>query len=148
MSTHEQHRSAATSPDDALVDALAHLSFVVQLELAEVAAAHDLSLTQLRLLGILVDRTPAMAELATRLHLDRSSVTGLVERAEKRDLVRREKRPGDGRGVQVRITADGLRLVDHAKAALSPRVLALSSTLTARQRSTLVALVSTLLGGA
>lgn len=55
------------------VDALAQLSFVVQLTLTKVAGAHDLSLTQLRLLGILVDRTLAMAELASYLGLDRST---------------------------------------------------------------------------
>lgn len=148
MSTQQRDETVRDQPnpkDDRLVDALAQLSFVVQRELTEVAAAHDLSLTQLRLLGIVVDRTVAMAELATYLGLDRSSVTGLVERAERRDLVRREPRPGDGRGVQVRISAAGRRLAGDLRTALTPTMLALADKLTVRERTTLTALVVTML---
>ena len=75
---------------DEFVNALAQLSFVVQSMLARTAAKHDLSLTQLRLLGMLRDRRPSMQELAQRLGLDKSSVTGLVDRAERRGLMKRE----------------------------------------------------------
>jgi MarR family transcriptional regulator, lower aerobic nicotinate degradation pathway regulator len=75
--------------DLGLVDALAQLSFVVQGALGQVAAAHDLSIVQARLLGILRDRRPTIKELARFLQLDKSSVTGLVDRAEERGLVRR-----------------------------------------------------------
>ncbi len=71
------------------VDALSQLTFLVQGMLERRAAAHGMSLVQLRLLGLLRDRTPAMAELAAHLELDKSSVTGLVDRAERRGLVER-----------------------------------------------------------
>ena len=70
-----------------LLDALVQTSFTVMAMLEPVAAEHDLSLTQLALLAILRDREPTMAELAGYLGLDRSSVSGLVDRAEKRGLV-------------------------------------------------------------
>src|SRR3954462_10769404 len=73
----------------ATVDVLVQLSFLVQGVLGRIAAEHDLSLTQVRLLGILRDRRPGMLELARHLGLDKSSMTGLVARAEKRGLVRR-----------------------------------------------------------
>ncbi|MBE7195789.1 MAG: MarR family transcriptional regulator, partial [Gordonia polyisoprenivorans] len=75
--------------DSPLIDALVQVSFAVTAVLTKVAAAQDLSLTQIRLLGILRNRTPTLSELAERLGLDRSSVSGLIDRAAARDLVRR-----------------------------------------------------------
>ena len=63
-----------------LRDALAQISFALMAVLTEVAAEYDLSLTQLRVLGILRDREPTMADLATFTGLERSTVSGLVER--------------------------------------------------------------------
>ena len=71
------------------VDGLAQLSFLIQGLLERRAAEHDLSIVQTRLLGVLRDRTPTMNELARFLGLDKSSVTGLVDRAERRGLVAR-----------------------------------------------------------
>jgi DNA-binding MarR family transcriptional regulator len=61
---------------DELRDALAQMSFTLMAVLTEVAAEHDLSLTQLRVLGILRDREPTMAELATFTGLERSTISG------------------------------------------------------------------------
>jgi hypothetical protein len=49
----------------------------------------DLSLAQLRALATLRDRRPRMASLAAGLGLDRSTVTGLIARAEQRGPLRR-----------------------------------------------------------
>ena len=72
-----------------LRDGLVQVSFAVIAALSRVAAEHDLSLTRLRVLGILRDREPTMAELATYLGLERSTVSGLVDRAVQRGLVRK-----------------------------------------------------------
>lgn len=93
-----------------LLDGLAQLSFAVHAALERVAEKHDLSLAQVRLLGILRDREPAMRELAEFLELDKSSVTGLVSRAEMRGFVKRTASADDGRGVHVAITAKGKEL--------------------------------------
>ncbi|HEX4405693.1 MAG TPA: MarR family transcriptional regulator [Polyangia bacterium] len=90
-----------------LADGLAQLSFAVQSAIGRVADLHDLSLVQIRLLGILRDREPAMLAVATVMNLDKSSVTGLVDRAERRGLVRRTTTPEDGRAVRVGLTARG-----------------------------------------
>lgn len=78
---------------DDLRDGLVQTSFTVIAALSRVAADQDLSLTQLRMLGILRDREPAMAELATYLGLERSTVSGLIDRAVARGLVRRPPMP-------------------------------------------------------
>ncbi|WP_313543963.1 MarR family winged helix-turn-helix transcriptional regulator [Leifsonia aquatica] len=98
------------TPDDALVDALVQTSFVVTGVLTRVAAERDLSLTQLRMLGVLRDRRPRMAQLAALLGLDKSTISGLIERAERRGLVRRVPSADDARAVEVEATADGLAL--------------------------------------
>jgi DNA-binding MarR family transcriptional regulator len=97
----------AGSDAEGLGDVLVQLSFAVQLILGRAATAHGLSVIQARLLGILRDREPTMAGLARFLVLDKSSITGLVDRAERRGLVRRSAAPQDGRSVQVAITPHG-----------------------------------------
>jgi DNA-binding MarR family transcriptional regulator len=113
---------------DPLVDALAQTSFTVIAQLSRVAAEHDLSLTQLRVLAILRDRTPAMAALAEFLGLERSSVSGLVDRAERRGLVTRTPSRSDGRSVEIALTPAGHELA----ADVATEVSALLTPLTAR----------------
>jgi MarR family transcriptional regulator, lower aerobic nicotinate degradation pathway regulator len=127
------------------VDGLAQLSFVIQGTLERRAAEHDLSVIQTRLLGILRDRTPTMHELARFLGLDKSSVTGLVDRAERRGLVTRLPSAADRRAVLVSLTADGRTLVSEAAARFEADVTTLLSCLPPRDRQTLTRLVSRLL---
>jgi len=127
------------------VDGLAQLSFLVLGLLQERAAEHDLSIAQTRLLGILRDRHPTMLELGRLLRLEKSSVTGLVERAERRGLVARTRSPTDGRSVQVGLTKHGRALVTAASEQFSSDVDALLLNLPARDRDALGTLVSRLL---
>jgi DNA-binding MarR family transcriptional regulator len=126
------------------VDALVQLSFQVQRILAEAAAEHDLSIVQLRLLGILRDRQPGMLELGRHLGLDKSSITGLVSRAEKRGLVERSPSPHDGRGVLVTLTPAGRRLVEVGEAQINRRITQLTKRLNATQRKQFTQLASVL----
>jgi DNA-binding MarR family transcriptional regulator len=107
---------AASDQDLSMVDGLAQLSFLVHGTLERRAAQHELSIIQMRLLGVLRDRTPTMNELATLLGLDKSSVTGLVDRAERRALVARAPSSTDRRAVLVSLTTDGRALVSRAAA--------------------------------
>lgn len=135
--------SAAPPPEEGITpdespsttDALVQLSFLVQGVLARLAAEHDLSVIQVRLLGILRDRRPGMLELARYLGLDKSSMTGLVTRAEKRGLVRRMPSPHDGRGVLVELTEDGRRLTEHSGAELERRMAELTAVLSPREHA-------------
>ncbi len=102
-------RDSQELPDLSDVDALVQLAFLVHGALERRAVEHDLSITQVRLLGILRDRTPTMNELATLLGLDRSSITGLVDRAERRGLVRRVPAPEDRRSFLVTLSPAGVR---------------------------------------
>ena len=114
------HKPPAADPD--LVDMLAQLSFLVQNALAEIAGEHDLSLTGTRLLGVLRDREPTMHALGRHLGLDKSSISGLVDRAERRGLVRRSPSPADRRAFQVSITEPGRQLAEAIAARFAERV--------------------------
>jgi DNA-binding MarR family transcriptional regulator len=127
------------------VDALVQLSFLTKRLLAATGAEHDLSVIQIRLLGILRDRQAGMVELGTHLGLDKSSMTGLVARAEKRGLVRRLPSPHDGRGVLVALTPEGHRLTDLGTAEITRRLDALTGTLTTDERAAFRALATKLL---
>jgi DNA-binding MarR family transcriptional regulator len=136
---------APSSPQLDPVDGLAQFAFVVMGLLERRAAEHDLSIPATRLLGVLRDREPTMNELARLLGLDKSSVTGLVERAERRGLVERAPSPADRRAVLVRLTGEGRTLVSAAAGLFSADVDALLGHLPARDRAALSRLVSRLL---
>ncbi|MEV0737983.1 MarR family transcriptional regulator [Streptomyces sp. NPDC050549] len=108
--------------DLGLVDGLAQLSFLVQSALAEIAAQYDMSVVQTRMLGILRDREPTMNQLGRHLGLDKSSITGLVDRAQRRGLVTRTASTVDRRSFQVSITDAGRRLVEQVAARFAERI--------------------------
>jgi DNA-binding MarR family transcriptional regulator len=139
--TAREWRRARAAPDLGIVDGLVQLSFLVQSVLAQVAAGDDLTLLQSRLLGVLRDRQPSMAQLARLLGLDKSSTTGLVDRAERRGLVRRVEVPEDGRAVRVTLTAEGRRLVEVLGAEMGRQITELTDGLsdTNRRRLSLLA---------
>jgi MarR family transcriptional regulator, lower aerobic nicotinate degradation pathway regulator len=128
--------------DLGLEDALAQLSFLVWGTLAERASTDDLSMTQIRLLGILRDREPSMLELARLLGLDKSSVTGLVDRAEKRGLLLRAIDTDDHRSFRVSLTRAGRKTVDRVAAAFHADIEAISSCLSRADQIVLSGLAS------
>lgn len=130
------------SGDDALIDALSQSAFQTVAALSRLATEHDMSLTQLRVLAILRDRRVRMAELADYLGLERSSLSGLIDRAQARGLVERSPNPDDGRATNVSLTDEGRelaqRLAASARVALAPRV----APLVAAERNNLCTLLT------
>jgi DNA-binding MarR family transcriptional regulator len=118
-----------------LTDALVELSFLIQATLARLASEYDVSLIQVRLLGILRDREPGIVELADVLNLDKSSVSGLVDRAQRRGLVERASSTGtDGRAIRVLLTDRGRRLVSRFAARVAEELAELVKDLSPAQR--------------
>lgn len=101
------------APGNALVDALVQTSFVTIARLTRLGAEHDLSLTQLRVFGILRDRRLRMAALAEYLGLEKSTITGLIDRAEAKGIVARAPSAEDGRAIEVFLTKSGQELVER-----------------------------------
>jgi DNA-binding MarR family transcriptional regulator len=113
---------SSAAEDVGLVDALAQLSFLVQGALAEIAGQYDLSVIQTRLLGVLRDREPTMNQLGRHLGLDKSSITGLVDRAQRRGLVTRTASAVDRRSFQVSITDAGRQLAEQIAARFAEQI--------------------------
>jgi MarR family transcriptional regulator, lower aerobic nicotinate degradation pathway regulator len=131
---------------DDLRDGLVQVSFAVIAILNRVAAEQDLSLTQLRVLGILRDREPTMAELATYLGLERSTVSGLIDRAVVRGLVRKTADSADGRSVRVSLTAEARPLETRVIAEIGELMAPLTQRLNPGERKRLSALLAKALG--
>ena len=129
-----------------LRDALVQISFALMAVLTEVAGEHDLSLTQLRMLGILRDREPTMADLATFTGLERSTVSGLVDRAAQRGLVTKAADLHDGRSVRVTLTESARGLVPEVTAAIGDRIKPLTGQLSTTEQKRLTALLTKALG--
>ena len=127
------------------VDGLAQLSFLVQGLLERRARELDLSIIQTRLLGVLRDRRPTMNELARLLDLDKSSVTGLIDRAERRGLVERVPSTTDRRAVLVSLTGHGRSLASEGAARFAADVSLLLECLPSADRDALSWLISRLL---
>jgi len=129
-----------------LVDSLVQASFTVITLLSRVAAEHDLSLTQLRALAILRGREPTMAELANYLGLERSSVSGLIDRAVKRGFVRRDASSEDGRAVRVSLTPAGQRLARLGATEIGDLMMPMTRGLNPAEQKRLATLLDKMLG--
>jgi MarR family transcriptional regulator, lower aerobic nicotinate degradation pathway regulator len=128
--------------EDEPMDSLVQVSFAVTAVLSRVAAEQDLSLTQLRVLGILRDREPTMAELATYLGLERSTVSGLIDRAVQRGLVRKDADPADGRAVRVSLTPQARRLMGPLTAQIAGLIAPLTDRLSPAEQKRLSVLLT------
>ena len=149
MSTTADPEPVAATPDPVPADLLDNLvlaSFTVIALLSRAAAEHDLSLTQLRMMAILRDRTPTMADLADFLGLERSSVSGLIDRAARRGLVQRSASRSDGRAVQVSLTPDGHRLAGQAASEVASLIAPMTSALSGGEQKRLAQLLGKMLG--
>ena len=128
--------------DDALVDALARSAHAVVGVLTRVAAEHDLSLSALRVFAILRDRERLrMSALAAHLGLDRSTLSGLVDRAERRGLLRRASDADDGRGIEVGLSREGQAFAERITAAVRVALAPQIDGLSAPERARLTALL-------
>ncbi|MCW2749435.1 MAG: putative transcriptional regulator, MarR family, partial [Aeromicrobium sp.] len=76
------------------------------------------------------------------LGLDKSSISGLIDRAEKRGLVKRRASPDDGRTVLVALTADGRRLVAVASQQIKADVARFAGALSPADQRRLGSLLS------
>jgi DNA-binding MarR family transcriptional regulator len=111
-----RHPGADQRPGAA--DGLIRLSRLVQDIQARISERHDLTPVQAKLLCVLAFGPRGMAELAQCFGVEKAALTGLVDRAERRGLVRRTPVPGDRRALRVTLTTTGRRAASafHAEA--------------------------------
>jgi DNA-binding MarR family transcriptional regulator len=120
---------------------LVQTTFLTTAVLSTVAATLDLSLTQVRVLGILQDRQARMSALAAYLGLDKSTMSGLIDRAVARGLVIRSQDPADRRATLVTVSETGLELARSTRDAVGTALADAIGTLTAAERKSLTQLL-------
>jgi DNA-binding MarR family transcriptional regulator len=127
-----------------LLDGLVQTSFIMMGVLNRLATRNDLSLTQVRLLGILRDRQPKMAELADHLGLEKSTLTGLIDRAAQRGIVQRLPDRDDARASQIGLTPQGRKLATNAAGEIAKETAFLVESFNAADRKRLLQLLQRL----
>ncbi|CAH0187659.1 hypothetical protein SRABI76_01691 [Microbacterium oxydans] len=133
------------NPDDDLIDALGQTAFMTMGVLTGLAADAGLSLTQLRVLAILRDRRLRMSDLAEYLGLEKSTMSGLVSRAERARLLARVPNEQDARSVDVVLTDRGRDVADSLTVALRDTLLPLTERISVADRHALAALLRRML---
>ncbi|MEV7562555.1 MarR family transcriptional regulator [Streptomyces sp. NPDC089795] len=125
-----------------LLELLAAIGTAQWREFAAAAAQHGLTSTQARVLAQLDGPVP-MRGLATLLVCDASNVTGIVDRLEARELVRREPNPTDRRVKNVVATDAGREVIRRVREEMQAMHGALD-TLDEAESATLYALLGRL----
>lgn len=131
-----------------LADVLVRLSHRVQSVFADVSREHGLTPQQAQLICRLIDGPIGMTELGSRLHLEKSSLTGLVDRAVDRGVVRRSSDPGDRRASRVGLTAAGGRLANATHRDVTARLRAMAGDLPSSDAERLVSVIAAILSTA
>jgi DNA-binding MarR family transcriptional regulator len=97
-------------------------------------------------LAVLRGRRLRMSALADHLGLERSSLSGLVDRAQRRGLVQRTAAAGDGRVVEVQLSRAGVTLAERVTTDIACELTPLTGALDPRERLRLQSLLERMLG--
>ncbi|MFC4565707.1 MarR family winged helix-turn-helix transcriptional regulator [Nocardiopsis mangrovi] len=130
-----------------LADALVRITHLVQREFAEASRSHGLPPQQAQLLCQLVEGPVGMTELSRTMNLEKSSLSGLVDRVVRRGLVERTRDSSDRRACRITLTDTGARLGDAAHGEVVARLDALAAGLPAADRAVLASLLGRLVTG-
>jgi DNA-binding MarR family transcriptional regulator len=128
-----------------LASALVQLSHLVQRVFAEVSREHDLTPQQAQFLCRLIGGPVGMAELSRSMHLEKSSLTGLVDRAERRGLVTRVPDARDRRAWRIELTDHGAGLAFDAHQGVTGRLETLATELDSKEKDVLTSAITQIL---
>ncbi|WP_327089883.1 MarR family transcriptional regulator [Nonomuraea sp. NBC_01738] len=134
-----------THEDTNLAAALVGLSHHVLHLFADAGRAHDLTQQQAELVcAVIVRGRVGMSELGRALHMEKSALSNLVDRAEKRDLVTRTRDPHDRRATWVELTPEGARLAEATHDDVTARIKGLVEGLSGQDRAHLTGVLTQL----
>lgn len=127
--------------DDELVETL--IGVFMEIDGLFSTASRHLGLTpqQARLLCFAQHLQPSFGELATLLHCDKTNITGLVDRLQRRGLLTRRTDPNDRRMSRVHLTPEGEALTGQFQQAIKTTLATRFSSWPSTQRDRLVHLL-------
>jgi DNA-binding MarR family transcriptional regulator len=146
--TTEKTSTSAPAPGDGeltLADALVQFAHLIDHLYADVSRDHGCTPQQIQLLCELMRGPVGMTELTGLLHVERSSLTGLVDRVERRGLVKRVQNPSDRRAFRIALTPTGTRLAMACYHDVTAKVTALTNDVAPPNAKRLAAIVSGIL---
>jgi DNA-binding MarR family transcriptional regulator len=123
--------------DTDLASALVQTMHRLQDVHAETSRPLGLTPQQAHLLCVLIAGPLGMTELSRMLSIERSSLTSMVDRLERRSLVARIPTPGDRRACRIELTGAGLDLAHEAHNAVVNRIESMTASLPASVRTDL-----------
>jgi DNA-binding MarR family transcriptional regulator len=129
-----------------LASALVQTMHLLQEIHAETSRPLGLTPQQAHLMCVVIPGPVGMTELSRILSIERSSLTSMVDRLERRDLVARTANPTDRRACQIELTAAGRALADQAHDAVVARIESLTGGLPASTRRTVTSALQAILG--
>ena len=104
-----------SSVDDRILRSLRRISRALDLHSKQLKSTHRLTAPQLICMRELREaRALTPSELALAVSLSQATITGILDRLERRELVRRTRNPADKRRVNVELTDAGLAAVQAA----------------------------------
>lgn len=124
-----------------LSEALVRLAHLVQHVFADVSREYNLTPQQAQLLCRLVPGPVGMSELSRSLHLEKSSLTGLIDRVERRGLVTRTRNDRDRRACQIALTGSGTELAVATHQDVTARIDELAGELSRADQQRLTSLI-------
>jgi DNA-binding MarR family transcriptional regulator len=131
----------AAASDDELVETL--IGVFMEIDGLFSTASRRLRLTpqQAQLLCFAQHLQPSFGELATLLHCDKTNITGLVDRLQRRGLLTREPDPNDRRMTRVHLTPQGEAVTGQFQQAINTTLTTSFSSWPTTQRDSLVHLL-------
>jgi len=131
----------AAASDDALVETL--IGVFMEIDGLFSTASRQLGLTpqQAQLLCFAQHSQPSFGEMATLLHCDKTNITGLVDRLQRRDLITRQPDPHDRRITRVHLTPQGKALTGQFQQAINTTLTTRFTSWPPTQRDSLVHLL-------
>ncbi|TDD26691.1 MarR family transcriptional regulator [Kribbella turkmenica] len=127
----------STARETDLPGALVQAMHVLQDLYAETSRPLGLTPQQAHLLRVLLAGPLGMTELSRILSIERSSLTSMVDRLERRDLVTRIPHPTDRRACHINLTPVGRTLANEAHTAFTTRIESLTTYLSPTARRSL-----------
>lgn len=112
-------------------------------DLHGILGGHQLRLTTFSALALIADNADiAQGELAQALRIERSSAVVVVDDLEDRELITRNRVPGDRRSYALRITLKGRRLLSRLEKEIGAHEARMFRNLTASERAILIDLLN------
>jgi DNA-binding MarR family transcriptional regulator len=105
-----------------LAAGLVRLSVLVQAICSDTCTQLGITPAQAKLMCVIRDRDMGMAELASILRLEKSSLSGLIDRIEQRGHLHRKASPTDRRAVNITLTPRGQHLAEEFHGEVSRRL--------------------------